>query len=66
MISPIERERLNTGIGLIRGFSTEHWRMYFSYLLGRHVSIAETDAFLREDFAPGSDIGKRVGQQCGC
>lgn len=52
MFSPIERERLNTGIGLIRGFSTEAWRQYFAYLLGRHVSLAETDAFLQEDFTP--------------
>ena len=52
MFSPTERERINTGIGLRHGFSTEAWRQYFSYLLGRHVTLQETDTFLREDFAP--------------
>lgn len=29
--------------------STHDWRYYFTYLLGRTVSLVETDAFLREE-----------------
>lgn len=47
MFSEYERHRLLGGM-LIRKMSTLDWRAYFTYLLGRPVTLQETDTFLKE------------------
>lgn len=47
--SPIERQRVREGIARVRDYSTHEWRQYFSYLLGRPVSLEEADEFLRSE-----------------
>lgn len=59
MMSPIERHRLREGLIRIRGYSTHEWRQYFSYLLGRAVTLEETDQFLREEFEQQSGAVSR-------
>jgi hypothetical protein len=49
-MSPVEQQRLRDGMAFARQHATTHsWRFYFSYLLGRPVTLAETDQFLREE-----------------
>jgi hypothetical protein len=49
MFSPIERQRLREGMRAISRASTYDWRYYYSYLLGRPVTLEETDQFLRDE-----------------
>jgi hypothetical protein len=51
MLSPIERERLREGMQAMKRASTHDWRFYYSYLLGRPVTLEDTDRFLREEQA---------------
>lgn len=53
-LSSIEHQRLQDGIraerrGGVPHFPLHHWRFYFQYLLGRAVSLAETERFLQDE-----------------
>lgn len=54
--SPVEQERLKTGIARLHKFTTYEWRYLFEHILGRPVTLAETDQFLREDFAEEKEL----------
>lgn len=57
MLSEYEQHRLREGMHTVRRLSTHDWRFYFTYLLGRPVSIAETERFLQAEA-----LGQAVGQ----
>lgn len=46
MLSDYEARRLRDGMHSVKRATTHDWRFYFSYLLGRHVSLQETEEFL--------------------
>jgi len=46
MLSELETHRLRDGMRAVSKASTHDWRFYFSYILGRHVSLVETQQFL--------------------
>lgn len=49
-MTPTEQDRLREGMKpRMKDFTTPEWRFYFSFLLGRDVTTAETDAFLRDE-----------------
>lgn len=54
MLTAHERHRLKGGM-LLRTLSTHDWRAYFTYLLGRPVTLAETDQFLTQEAATCND-----------
>jgi hypothetical protein len=49
MFSQLEAHRLREGMRMLTRATTYDWRFYFSYLLGRPVTLAETDEFLRAE-----------------
>lgn len=49
MLSEHEQHRLREGMQALKRASTYDWRFYFAYLLGRSVSLAETEGFLQEE-----------------
>ena len=47
-MTTFEERRLSEGMKVPTGpYTTLAWRAYFRYLLGRDVTLAETDQFLR-------------------
>lgn len=48
-MTPLEEHRLREGMQTLRRCSTHDWRFYFTYLLGRSVSLAETESFLQDE-----------------
>ena len=45
-----EERRLADGMKVSTGpYTTLAWQAYFRYLLGRDVTVAETDQFLRDE-----------------
>lgn len=48
MFTTIEQDRLKTGLALVGKFTTHQWQHYFTYLLGRPVTLEETNQFLHD------------------
>lgn len=48
-MTEIEQHRMREGMKTIKKATTHDWRFYFSYLLGRAVTLSETEQFLREE-----------------
>ena len=55
-MTPLEIARVQDSTAYIHHMTTPQWRDYLAYLLGRPVTLAETDEFLR-------NTGKRVLQE---
>ena len=55
-MTPLEFHRIKDSTAYIHNMTTPQWRDYLAYLLGRHVTLEETDTFLRNS-------GKRVLQE---
>jgi hypothetical protein len=49
MFTEAERHRLREGMRFLQRATTHDWRYYYSYVLGRPVTLQETDQFLREE-----------------
>lgn len=47
--TPAEQQRLREAMSVLKRGTTYDWRYVFSYAAGRHVTIEETEAFLREE-----------------
>ena len=52
MLTEQEQHRLREGMRFLSRASTYDWRFYFAYLLGRPVTVQETEAFLRQIAMP--------------
>lgn len=46
LMTPVEKQRCH---GVSGTYSIYHWRSYLSMMVGREVSLVETDEFLREE-----------------
>lgn len=51
-MTPIEEQRIREATALMGHLTTVQWRDYFAYLLGRPVTLAETDTLLRSTGKP--------------
>lgn len=49
MLTDAERHRLREGMRFLQRATTHDWRYYYSYILGRPVTLQETDEFLRAE-----------------
>lgn len=50
VLTTVEQQRIRENLHLSAfSCSTYHWRAYFQYLLGRPVTLEETDTFLRAE-----------------
>lgn len=55
-MTPFEQRYLRESLRYVRrDFTTHDWRFYFTHLLGRDVTLQETDSFLRAE----ADIQQR-------